>query len=114
MRQEVIADLRVQLLAAQHEYAEVVVAVRSGIAQDSRDREPSDTGDKSQHEVQQAVGVAVINNRAAKLGLINQALARIRKGSYGVCLACPREIPLPRLQAIPWAPLCRDCQEACE
>jgi DnaK suppressor protein len=39
------------------------------------------------------------------------ALARIRCGDFGICLSCEEPIPLKRLQAVPWAALCRSCQE---
>ncbi|HZU27491.1 MAG TPA: TraR/DksA family transcriptional regulator [Bryobacteraceae bacterium] len=42
---------------------------------------------------------------------VEAALARIRRGDFGICLSCEEEIPLRRLQAVPWAALCRSCQE---
>ena len=40
---------------------------------------------------------------------IEQALERITKKEYGVCVACEKAIPDNRLQAIPWTRLCVDC-----
>ena len=42
---------------------------------------------------------------------VRAALARIEDGSYGACLNCEEEIGPGRLHALPWAPLCIDCQE---
>jgi RNA polymerase-binding protein DksA len=42
------------------------------------------------------------------LGRIDAALARIDKGTYGVCHVCGREIPEERLEARPWTDLCID------
>jgi len=42
---------------------------------------------------------------------IDEALARIRAGSYGVCTACGKPIAKARLEAVPWARMCRDCGE---
>jgi DnaK suppressor protein len=42
---------------------------------------------------------------------LNNALARIEKGTYGKCVRCGREIPLPRLQEVPEALLCVPCAE---
>lgn len=39
---------------------------------------------------------------------IDGALARIEKGTYGVCRVCGREIPEERLEARPWTDLCID------
>jgi len=40
---------------------------------------------------------------------IEQALERIAKKEYGVCITCETTIPDKRLQAIPWTRLCVDC-----
>ena len=40
---------------------------------------------------------------------IEQALERIAKNEYGVCVTCEEAIPENRLQAIPWTRLCVDC-----
>ena len=42
---------------------------------------------------------------------VEVALARFRSGKYGSCLKCEREIPEKRLNAIPWAVYCVECQE---
>ncbi len=41
---------------------------------------------------------------------IEDALARLEEGKYGICSLCGTEIPEPRLQAVPWAGLCVRCQ----
>jgi RNA polymerase-binding transcription factor DksA len=40
---------------------------------------------------------------------IEGALARVEAGSYGICLACDRPIPLERLATIPQARFCGAC-----
>ena len=42
---------------------------------------------------------------------IEVALVRIRKRTYGVCEACGHPISKVRLNAVPWARLCRECKE---
>ena len=44
------------------------------------------------------------------LQLVNDALARFENGTYGLCLDCGQEIDAARLEAIPYAPLCLNCQ----
>jgi RNA polymerase-binding transcription factor DksA len=41
---------------------------------------------------------------------IESALSRLEKGSYGVCATCSSEIPKRRLDALPFATLCVECQ----
>jgi len=45
---------------------------------------------------------------------IDQALARIEEGAYGFCLNCGVPLNEKRLNAVPWAPHCVDCQELAE
>jgi DnaK suppressor protein len=42
---------------------------------------------------------------------IEEALARIRKGTYGVCARCKQPISKARLEGVPWAHQCRECKE---
>lgn len=41
---------------------------------------------------------------------INEALARIREGTFGICEECEKPIHLERLRAIPYARLCVPCK----
>ncbi|MGE3621660.1 MAG: TraR/DksA C4-type zinc finger protein [Acidimicrobiia bacterium] len=41
---------------------------------------------------------------------IDQAIARIHDGSYGVCANCGTAIPKERLKALPYAALCVKCK----
>mgnify|MGYP006307731671 CR=1 FL=1 len=43
--------------------------------------------------------------------LIEEALERLRNGSYGNCVDCNGDIPDGRLEAIPYAKLCVHCKE---
>ena len=45
------------------------------------------------------------------LQLVNEALDRIEDGSFGKCVACQEEVQVKRLDAIPWARHCIECQE---
>ena len=45
------------------------------------------------------------------LRAIEEALARMRSGTYGVCATCEQPISKVRLEAVPWARHCRDCKE---
>jgi len=48
------------------------------------------------------------------LNQIDQALARIDAGDYGLCNSCGNPIGKPRLEALPYVTLCIDCAEAAE
>jgi RNA polymerase-binding protein DksA len=44
------------------------------------------------------------------LAEIDAALKRIEDGTYGICTNRGEQIPVERLEALPWATLCIDCQ----
>jgi RNA polymerase-binding transcription factor DksA len=43
---------------------------------------------------------------------IEDALARINRGLFGVCEVGKLPISKARLEAVPWTRVCRDCKEA--
>ena len=53
-------------------------------------------------------------HQAIRLEEIQAALDRLDDGSYGSCLGCGLEIPQPRLDVLPAARMCRECQELVE
>jgi RNA polymerase-binding transcription factor DksA len=52
--------------------------------------------------------------RAARIALrdIEAALARMHNGTYGKCVDCGRRLPTERLEVLPQAAQCMDCQRA--
>ena len=55
-----------------------------------------------------------LNRESLLLRQVREALERMAAGVYGVCLQCEQPIAARRLSALPWAPLCLDCQEAAD
>jgi RNA polymerase-binding protein DksA len=45
-----------------------------------------------------------------QLVLVDEALGRLDAGTYGTCVRCGAEIAAERLEALPWAARCIDCQ----
>jgi len=54
--------------------------------------------------------LAIGENIASLLAKMQNALAKIDRGTYGVCDICERPIKRARLAAIPFATLCVECQ----
>lgn len=50
------------------------------------------------------------DNRRA-LQLVTEALERMKTSTYGLCVACHEEVESKRLEAVPWARHCIECQE---
>jgi DnaK suppressor protein len=47
-----------------------------------------------------------------QLAQVEAAIARLDDGSFGRCTRCGRDIAPARLDALPWAAHCIDCQSA--
>ena len=60
------------------------------------------------------VDMALMQMKSETLARIDQAISRLEHGTYGLCEECDQEISAARLEALPFAPLCRDCQEDTE
>ncbi len=58
--------------------------------------------------------LALESNITDLLAKVNTALEKMDEGSYGFCDSCGVEISAPRIEALPWASLCRNCQERVE
>jgi DnaK suppressor protein len=57
---------------------------------------------------------AITRNSQMLLDQVNQALACIANGTYGVCIKCGKEIAPRRMEALPYAALCIECQAQAE
>ena len=55
--------------------------------------------------------LSVEHNLEKRLLDINNALERIKKGKYGICNKCNKEISVARLKAFPAAETCKKCNE---
>ena len=78
------------------------------------DSETPDPVDLAVRNYSKNVQLAVSENESRQLTLIDEALMRIEDKEYGECQNCEKEISAKRLQAIPWARYCIDCQELVE
>lgn len=58
--------------------------------------------------------ITQIQHERQEMGAIQAALDRIAAGEYGLCTECGAPIGQPRLDIVPEASHCIDCQEAAE
>ncbi len=54
--------------------------------------------------------LALHDRSQSQLELVDAALARLDDGTFGTCLRCERPIATERLEALPWAAHCIECQ----
>ena len=55
-----------------------------------------------------------VETDALKLRLVEQAITRIKEGTYGVCLECGEDIEERRLEYVPFARYCTECKSELE
>lgn len=66
--------------------------------------------ERENDEVLESLG----NSAEHQIDQINQALHRIDQGEYFKCQRCDEDIPLQRLEALPFCIYCVDCAETIE
>ncbi len=77
-------------------------------------REVGDEVDSSVEEQVKALNMLLKGHEKARLKKIEEALLRIEKGVYGLCLECDEVISKQRLEALPFAQTCVVCQQELE
>ena len=77
----------------------------------SRLEDPSDSGDLSQQSHEEWLFLNRNNLEKTLLREVEEALVRVKEGTYGICQECEEPISPKRLQALPWAKFCVRCQE---
>lgn len=82
--------------------------------QESADDGTEDIVDRANNAYNRELMFSLSDTERNTLLLIENALRRMDDGSYGRCSNCGQNIALPRLEALPWARFCVDCQELAE
>ena len=85
--------------------------VRANNRRDGGRRDTLDAAEASESDLQQDVSVSLTEMTAEVLSRVDEALARLARGVYGICVECRAEIPTKRLTALPFAVRCLDCAE---
>ncbi len=72
---------------------------------------PLHLADEGTDTMEQEQDLLMRSRDGQHMALIDNALRKIYKESdrYGICENCGRDIPLERLEMVPWARFCLDC-----
>lgn len=73
-----------------------------------------DVGDQALMDLDRELGISLMEMRNRRRQAIDESLNRLRDGTYGMCAECGIEISEKRLQAVPFAKLCVECQSKAE
>ncbi len=86
---------------AKEEYQDIIDAIR-------------EEGDIAAAELQESTILAIAEIKAREVEQIDAAIERIEQGEYGICIECGDWITPARLEVMPYALRCRECQERIE
>ena len=69
-----------------------------------------DPNDRATMESDRSFELRIRGRERKLMEMVDEALARIEDGTYGICAGCGEEIAVKRLQARPVAKFCIDCK----
>lgn len=69
-----------------------------------------DVGDQALMDLDRELGISLMEMRNRRRQLIDEAVTRLSEGTYGICAECGVEISEKRLEAVPFAKSCVECQ----
>ncbi|MEV4951114.1 MULTISPECIES: TraR/DksA family transcriptional regulator [Paenarthrobacter] len=106
-----VERFRVLLEEERSRKLELLKALRSDISSVSLARQDSNVDDEHDPEgstiaFELSQASALMSQSQVGLEQIDDALARIAAGTYGLCAVCGVAIPEGRLEARPWTPFC--------
>lgn len=87
------------------------VEVRLKKYRDANNEKMTDVAEIASSVLSDDIEILAAEENVRELKQIEDALAKIRAGNYGVCEQCGQQIKKARLKAIPFATLCVSCKE---
>jgi DnaK suppressor protein len=112
-RKDSINKLR-DLLVTRRDALRKALAGDLSLLKQLREQTGGDVIDAALDAAQDEVSSQLAEVESRELANIDRALLRIRKNTYGECESCGNKIPLARLNALPYATSCIECQRAAE
>jgi DnaK suppressor protein len=73
-----------------------------------------DLVDKAESSYTKEFLLSLSDTERDQLMLIDEALRRLDRDGFGLCLLCGQEIGKKRIEALPWTPYCINCQQKAE
>jgi DnaK suppressor protein len=81
------------------------------VSDETVDESAQDMADRATSAYTKEFAYSLSENDRKTLLLIDEALGRLEDGTYGTCVHCGNPVQEKRLEAVPWARHCLDCQE---
>jgi len=112
-RKEVVSTLR-QILVRRRDALRRALAGDLNSLKELRQQTSGDMLDAAMDTAQDEINSQLAEVESRELSHIEVALERMRDGNYGLCEGCGEGIPMARLQALPYATMCIQCQREAE
>ena len=106
---ETLLALRSRLKGDVSHLADEALRARGGEASGGLSNAPLHMADLGTDNFEQEFTLNLLQNQEQALTEIDEALERIKQGSFGLCEECQEPIPKARLQALPYARHCVAC-----
>ncbi len=114
MEKTFVDSMRDSLAAMKEEIIQNLVSESADFKALVDDMDPKDLVDLAADDIDRKTLDTLSAKDIKRLRLIDSALARIQNGKYGFCVKCNKRIPKERLEAIPYALMCIECQTSDE
>ncbi len=105
-----VEKFRKRLLAKQEELLHDLSRNRE-VTDESVDEQAQDMVDRATSAYTREFAFSLSESDRKTLLLIDQALLRLDQGTFGTCVHCQGPVQEKRLEAVPWARHCLECQE---
>jgi DnaK suppressor protein len=87
------------------------VLLNQEASNESVEGEVLDLADQASDSYDKDLANSIGETERIRLVAVEAAIERLNQGSYGMCQACEKPIPLARLKVLPFAKLCVQCQQ---
>ena len=112
-RKDAILSMR-QVLVKRRDALRKALAGDLSLLKELRAQTSGDVVDAALDSVQDEISSQLAEVESRELARIEYALERMRSGQYGNCEGCGTNIPMARLNALPYATYCIKCQREAE
>jgi DnaK suppressor protein len=112
-RKDALMSMR-QILIKRRDALRQALAGDLSLLKELRAQTAGDLVDAALDSAQDEISSQLAEVESRELAHIDVALERMRQGDYGQCEGCGQAIPLARLQALPYATMCIQCQREAE
>jgi DnaK suppressor protein len=112
-RHEALLNLRA-ILVRRRDALRSALAGDLSLLKELRSESPGDVVDAAYDSTQDEISSQLAEVESRELANIENALERMKAGKYGLCEVCNGKIPMARLNALPYATMCIECQRELE